>query len=186
VSTHRVREDGDPEFQIIASIAATLRPDYMREGIDDPWSNSPFGWIRPLPPPTKGTIGVQLIAGWCAAKGLDVIRSRDSQADKVIAGLRVEVKFSLRWENGTYLFQQIRDQDFEYAICLGLSPLEAHAWIIPKPILMEHATPQHTGRGGKDTFWIRVDGLSPQPWLHEFGGTLSEAFEVLKRFRSSR
>lgn len=180
MSRYTARGHSDTDYQILASIATTLKSSYVREGVDDPWSSSPFGWIRHLPPATKGSIGVQLVAGWCAAKGFDVVNAGDSEADKVIAGLRVEVKFSLRWENGTYLFQQIRDQRFDYGICLGVSPLEAYVWVIPKSVLLQRATPQHTGRGGRDTFWIRVNSHDPQPWLAEFGGPLSKAFEVLK------
>jgi hypothetical protein len=54
------------------------------------------------------------VAGWCAAKGLDVTSSRNPEADRVIAGKRVEIKFSTLWESGVYKFQQIRDQDYEY------------------------------------------------------------------------
>ena len=30
-------------FQMLASIAAKLKGDYVREGPDDPWAGSPFG-----------------------------------------------------------------------------------------------------------------------------------------------
>ena len=180
VSSHSIRTTIDADFQLVAAIATTLKADYAAAQ-EDPWLESPFAWLRSLPPATKGSIGVQLVAGWCAAKGLDVSNSRDSEADKIIAGLRIEVKFSLRWANGTYLFQQIRDQNFEHVICLGLSPLEAHAWVVPKAVLVRYATPQHTGRRGKDTLWLRVTPSAPHSWQSEFGGSLSEAFEVLKR-----
>ena len=39
-----------------------------------------------------GSIGEQLVAGWFAAKGLDVLRTGDSEADRVIDGKRVEIK----------------------------------------------------------------------------------------------
>jgi len=98
----------DPEVQLLASIAATLKADYVREGSADPWAGSPFAWIRTRPSRQVGKIGEQLVSGWCAAKGLDVVASHDSQADRVIAGRRVEIKFSTLWESGSYTFQQLR------------------------------------------------------------------------------
>jgi hypothetical protein len=44
----------------------------------------------------------------------------------LINGHRVEIKFSTLWQEGIYNFQQIRDQNYEYAVCLGISPFEAH------------------------------------------------------------
>jgi hypothetical protein len=88
----------DPEVLMLATIAGTLKGDYVREGPDDPWAGSPFAWIRTRPSRQVGKIGEQLVAGWCAAKGLDVTRSSNSEADRVIAGRRVEIKFSTLWE----------------------------------------------------------------------------------------
>ncbi|PKO20737.1 MAG: hypothetical protein CVU38_18545 [Chloroflexi bacterium HGW-Chloroflexi-1] len=120
----------NPEVLLLASIASTLKGDHVREGAADPWAGSPFAWIRTRPSRQVGKIGEQLVAGWCAAKDLDVVSSGDSQADRVIAGRRVEIKFSTLWESGVYKFQQIRDQDYDFAICLGISPFNAHCWVI--------------------------------------------------------
>jgi hypothetical protein len=174
----------DPEVQMLASIASVLRDDYIREGAADPWAGSPFAWIRTLPSRQVGKIGEQLVSGWSAAKGLDVTASPDSEADRIIAGHRVEIKFSTLWASGVYKFQQLRDQNYEYAICLGISPFDAHCWIIPKALLHLHVighTPQHTGRGGTDTFWLSFPAIKPPLWLQPTGGTLSAAFSELQR-----
>ena len=60
------------------------------------------------------------------AKGFDVAKSPDSQADRIIAGARAEIKTSTLWKNGVYMFQQLRDQNYAFVICLGISPLNAH------------------------------------------------------------
>ena len=44
-----IRQITDPEVQALASIAAILRSDYVKEGQDDPWGGSPFAWIRTRP-----------------------------------------------------------------------------------------------------------------------------------------
>ena len=108
----------DPEVRLLAAIAASLKQDYVAQADTDPWAGSPFAWIRLLPSRQRGKVGEQLVSGWCAAKGLDVTSSGDSEADRVIAGQRVEVKFSTLWRSGVYKFQQIRDQRYDFLICL--------------------------------------------------------------------
>ena len=126
----------DPDLRLLAAISATLMSDYITPE-NDPWSGSPFAWIKTRPSRQVGSIGEQLVAGWCAAKGLDVTRTGDTEADRVIAGRRVEIKFSTLWESGDYVFQQIRDQRYDIALLLGLSPFEASCWVVPKTILRE-------------------------------------------------
>jgi hypothetical protein len=48
---------------------------------------------------------------------------------------------------------------------------------------------QHGGRGGADTAWIDVSPEKPNEWLSQYGGTLTEAINVLGKltgFRASR
>lgn len=171
----------DPEVRVLAGLAESLRADYESEEAD-PWAESPFGWIKKRPSRQVGAIGEKLVAGWCATKDFDVVRSPDSDADRVIEGHRVEIKFSTLWASGGYTFQQVRDQDYEHLFCLGVSPFDAHAWIIPKSVLHEHVigvTGQHTGAGGTDTAWIGFPADNPPEWIRPYGGTLSEARDVL-------
>ena len=51
-----IRQITDPEVQALASIAAILRSDYVKEGQDDPWAGSPFAWIRTRPSRQVGKI----------------------------------------------------------------------------------------------------------------------------------
>jgi len=172
----------DPDVALLATIASALKGDYVQSGQVDPWAGSPFAWIRALPSRQKGKIGEQLISGWCAAKGLDVTASGDSQADRIIGGWRVEVKFSTLWASGVHKFQQIRDQNYDYLICLGITPFDARSWVMSKDVLREHVighTPQHTGAGGTDTFWISVPRDDPPQWLKPYGGTLAKTFQLL-------
>jgi hypothetical protein len=179
----------DPEVRMLATIASTLKGDYVREGEADLWEGSPFAWIRTRPSRQVGKIGEQLLAGWCAAKGLDVTSSGDSEADRVIAGRRVEIKFSTLWQSGVYKFQQIRDQNYDFAICLGISPFDAHCWVISKTLLRQHVigyTPQHTGKGGTDTFWLSFPATAPPLWLNACGGRLADAYEIMRKWQAGR
>lgn len=139
-----------------------------------------------------GAIGEKLVAGWLAARDFNVTRSGDSDADRVIEGKRVEVKFSTRWENGGYKFQQLRDQNYDLVICLGVSPFDAHCWVIPKADVLrlwrvEHRiASQHGGQNGTDTAWIDVRPENPPEWLAPYGGSLSEGIAVLGRITGFR
>ena len=113
----------DEDVRMLAAIAGTLKADYADE--DSTWSGSPFAWIITRPSRQIGTIGEKLVAGWCAAKDLDVTRPPNSDCDRVINGKRVEIKFSRLWKTGLYKFQQLRDQEYDFAICLGISPFDA-------------------------------------------------------------
>jgi len=175
----------DRDVQILVGIAGTLRADYVDPEDAERWRNSPFAWIRAKPSRQKGKIGEQLVAGWCAAKGFDVVRSPDSEADRIIQGKRVEIKLSTLWKSGVYKFQQFRKQNYDYGICLGLSPFTGHCWVISKSVLRRHVighTPQHGGRRGSDTAWLSFATAEPPAWLGECGGTLAQAARIISSF----
>ena len=111
----------DREVQLLAALAEGLRTEYQTEE-DSSWSHSPFGWIKWQASRRKGAIGEKLVAGWCAARDINVLRSPDAEADRILEGFRTEIKFSTLWANQSYKFQQIRDQDYELLVCLGVSP----------------------------------------------------------------
>lgn len=173
----------DPEVRLLARIAASLEGEYVQDAAM--WAESPFRWIKGRPSRQVGAIGERLVRAWCEAKGISVARSPDSDADLVISGLRIEVKYSSLWtNNGIYKFQQIRDQHYDYCFCLGISPLDAHAWFIPKAELMVDKppalVPQHGGRAGRDTKWLSFPAESPPHWLAPHGGTLDEVRDLIE------
>ncbi len=173
----------DPEVRQLAAIAGIIEQDYRNANTD--WIHSPFGWIKTLPSRSSGAVFESLVAGWCAAKGLDVARSPDSDDDRVISGLRTAIKGSTLWRNGSYKFQQLRDQDYSIVVCLGVSPFDAHCWVIEKVAVMECwdngvIRSQHGGATGSDTAWITVNPANPPSWLRPYGGTLNEGFARLQ------
>lgn len=173
----------DAEVQLLASIASLLEQDYVRPN-GDPWEGSPFQWIQSRPSRQKGAIGEALVAGWAAAKGFSVAKNIGSDADRVINGYRIEIKYSNLWtDTGGFKFQQIRDQEYDYCLCLGLSPWDAQAWLIPKAELMTDLkiglTHQHGGSAGQDTRWLSFQADSAPLWLAQFGGRLNDVKDLL-------
>lgn len=176
-----------PEFELLSSAANFIRPEFERG--TSIWSGSPFEWVLALPSGSKGKLGKRLVYQWCAIKGLSIDSSPDSQADMLINGHRVEIKFSTLWAAGIYKFQQIRDQEYEYAVCLGISPFEAHCWVTSKSLLKRHVIGhlgQHTGISGRETAWFSVNPQNPPKWLASTGGTLEQAYSVLKSLSPRR
>jgi hypothetical protein len=176
-----------PEFELLATAASYIKSEFEED--NTAWSGSPFEWVLKLPSGSKGKLGKRLVYQWCAIKGLSLDSSPDSDADMLINGHRVEIKFSTLWKVGIYKFQQIRDQNYEYSVCLGISPFEAHCWVISKLILRKNVIGhlgQHTGSTGQETSWITVNPNDPPYWLTPCGGTLERAFSVLKSLSPRR
>ncbi len=179
----------DHHVELLVSASEDLKADYP---VDiSQWEGSPFEWIISRPARQRGKIGEQLVSRWCRAMGFRVERSPDQEADRIVEGRRTEIKFSSRWKSGKYTFQQLRDQDYEIVICLGLSPFDAHCWVLTKDTVMQKwraedaVRTQHGGRTGSDTAWFKVDPLNAPTWLRSRGGSLSAAFKVLQRLLES-
>jgi len=165
----------DSEVRVLAGISATLQAEYTQP--DDAWVGSPFAWIKTRPSRQVGAIGEKLVAGWLAARDFSVSRSKNSDADRIIEEKRVEVKFSTLWTNKpVYRFQQFRDQEYDFVICLGVSPFDAHCWAIDKAEILHRwrvtgeIPSQHAG--GVETAWLSVEPGDPPDWISAHGGTL--------------
>lgn len=146
------------EHRELVSISQILSREYQDE--NKQWQGSPFEWIKHRPSRSIGAIGEKIVSSWLALHDYNISRSPDSQADRLIEGKRVEIKFSTQWKNGTYLFEQIRDQNYDFAIFLGVSPHDAHCWVVPKSDILRMwkvenvLTPQHGGASGFYTITV--------------------------------
>lgn len=176
----------EPSVQLLADLSNQLRLRHPKGRRYESWVDSQFSWILPLAPSSRGAIGKKLISEYLTKEGFVVVRSPGRGADRLINGVPATIKMSTRWETGQYWFQQFRDQNYEIAICLGLSPSDAHCWALPKRVIWEQRRKggipsQHAGTAGKDTAWLHVDPDAPQEWLREWGGKLSEITSVMER-----
>lgn len=173
-----------PEVKLLAALSEKLQPEYVEE--NNMWKGSPFEWIQTLPSHTKGSIGEKIVKSWIAVNNLDIVHTSNSDTDIIIHGNKVEIKYSNLWRNGCYAFQQLRDQDYDYCFCLGISPFDAHAWFIPKAELMveqECLKPQHTGKQGSETKWLQFKADNPPAWLEPYGGSLEDVVKIIKSIR---
>jgi hypothetical protein len=146
------------------------------------WDESPFNWIRGLPPASKGAIGRYIGSGLLQAYGFSPTTHR---YELRLNGQKILARMALKWEGNIIKFQNIRDVDFNHVLCLGLYPNKAFAWLIPKNQIWLNrvvrkdrpgVTSQHKGADA----WINIDPANPQSWLKVYGGTIDEMIKVAK------
>lgn len=169
------------EFIQLASFAGAFQKiEDKNKDQSDIWKNSPFEWILQLPAAKKGKLARFLITSWCNSKGIRVKPAKGAKnlALDINDSLAV-VKMSTRWIDGKYQFQQVRDSGYDYVICLGISPFEAHCWVFKLDYAIKHATLQHKGLKGGE-YWIGIDPISPESWTVGRGGKLEDAYKILK------
>lgn len=170
------------EYRALVTISDVLRKKYLKNS--RAWDNSPFAWIKHRPSRSIGAIGEKIVSMWLAMHDFNVSRSNDTEADRLVEGIRTEIKFSTLWENGNYCFQQIRDQKYDLLLLLGISPHDAHCWVLKKRDIIDlwkikHViSGQHTGQQSTETAWIQVPP-NTKSFLSPYGGTLEIAIERL-------
>jgi hypothetical protein len=167
-----------PEFETFLLANEDAKSDMGAALTLAPWEGSPFEWLLTLPSRKRGKAGELLVSHWLGRMRYQVDSPASSGHDRIVEGRSVEIKMSTLWGSGDYVFQQLRDQDYEFVILLGISPPVAHVWIVPKHVAWEAATPQHGGAEGTDTRWIHIRADQPPEWLAPFGGSLETAAEV--------
>ena len=170
------------DFIMLAATSVQLQKEELKK--NDLWASSPFEWILQLPARQKGKIARQLIVSWIERKGIIADRPKDPGENLIIRGEKFAIKFSTLWSTGTYKFQQIRKDGYDYLLCFGLSPNEVHCWIFTREYtrenIIKNATLQHKGEKGGE-YWINIHPKHPPKWAEDFGGTLDQAYQVLNK-----
>ena len=172
--------DKTKAFEILEAISEDMSRRYFEER-SQAWADSPFQWLRILSSRTRGKAGKEMVEKLFRQQEIPIVKSPGSDSDLLVAGKRVGIKFSTLWQGGIYCFEQIRDQDYEILVCLGLSPHSAHAWIAKKSeIVWGDMRNQHGGAEGRDTWWIQFEPPHcPHGWMHPTNGDLSRLIEIL-------
>lgn len=172
----------DGSISTLEGAFEAAREELSAAASEDPWSTSPYKWLRELQSRTRGKAGEQIIAGWLTSEGFTVGKASSSNSDRSVELTQVEIKLSTQWDSGEFRFQQIRDQDYRFVILLGVMPQELKVWILPKKVALKHSTPQHTGKGGAETRWLAFDATNPPKWMSRYGGNAQDAIAAVRRY----
>ena len=151
------------------------------------WAGSPFEWLRRKPFGEAAAFAIAVAVGYCAAWYLNVSRKSAEVEDRLIEGRRLSFTFSFLSQTGSYEFCDITDRNYDYLTCIGISPFDAHCWLIPKDLVRQHIIgrlPQCGWRNGRDSFRLSFAPNDPPDWLRDCGGKLRDAFRILRGFRS--
>jgi hypothetical protein len=147
------------------------------------WDNSPFNWIRALPPASKGAIGRDIGSGLLFAYGFT---PGAYKYELRVNGQGVLVRVAMKWKGNIVKFQNIRDITFDHVLCIAIYPKGAYAWLIPRgeiwrdnAVRTDHPeiTRQHKGADA----WMSIDPKNPPAWMKPYGGTIEEMIKVAKR-----
>jgi hypothetical protein len=166
-------------FKTLVSITDSLIANYPASTA---WDDSPFNWIRGLPPASKGAIGRDIGSGLLYAYGFTPGAYR---YELRVNGQGVLVRVAMKWKGNIVKFQNVRDVKFDHVLCIALYPKNTYAWLIPKneiwlnqSVRNDHSgvTRQHKGADA----WIHVDPKNVQSWLKPYGGTIEEMIKVAK------
>lgn len=145
------------DYQRLASVASYLQQNFDTQ--NEMWKGSPFEWLRQLSARRKRKFGRILISSWFKNEGLDIEKTRDVSETLEVKGNKIAFKFSTLWTTGEYKFQQIREDGYDYVLCFGISPFEAHAWVFEREYILAHASKQHKAGKGAE-YWISIDRKS--------------------------
>jgi len=138
------------------------------------WEGSKFQSFRNIPSPkSKGSQGEKLVEQLMQSLGHKVLKAGSTNYDRVINGHRTEIKVSTTWneELNNWTWQQIRDQDYDRIIFVGINPNEIFVWWATKGdlcqyVLGDDSKRQHAGKdGGQELYWIQ--GAGRQEWFRD-------------------
>lgn len=150
------------------------------QGKNDQWKDSPFEWVLQLPPRTKSKLGKHLVMTYLLSNGIELQDTGIKSGVGFIANNKIiSIKFSTLWERGYYKFQQIRENGYDYLLCFGLAPNNAHCYIFEKDYVLSHAQVQHKGTGSAE-YWISFNPSNPDQWVKLYGDTIDKAITIIK------
>ena len=138
-----------------------------------------LSFVRSLSSSSFGAHGRRELLIFLSKHGFQVgKKAGEGHYHAMINDKKVVIKISTIWKGGkSYVFQQIKDGDWDYLLCFGISSTEDNLWIMSREDI--YTIPgQHTGMGAKETKWIHI---SPEEIKPDYlkGGTLGEGLEAI-------
>lgn len=152
----------------------------IKELIDnDPYADSPFRELKALSSKRKGAWFERIVESILRSKGYIVEKPSHTDHDRIVNGLKMEIKGSFMWGSSEgFRWQQIRsNQDYDFICFLAVYPYSLDLKGAPKSVVLkEVATPTgeglyiHNQHGGKTknsgTYFIQGP-IKDFPWLEE-------------------
>jgi hypothetical protein len=122
-----------------------------------------------MDPHQRGKLGELFIKLLAKDLGFDVSDPDPGHGDTVINGDDVEVKFTRQTEVGSFVVNQIRDQEYLYVALVVMTPVRIELFTIPKDKLInnQHTHGQHGGNGSSETKIYTAK--SYQELIYDFG-----------------
>ena len=135
------------------------------------WLTSPFLWLRMLGPSPTGAAGESIVKHWLSSKGFVPVDKRlNSGHDCVVQGLKIEIKVGTQWKgSGDFGWFQIRDQDYDVLLLVGIEPFAVSIYAPPKELAWEHAEQQQGGNQGPGCRKIQWRGAEVPEWIKPYG-----------------
>jgi hypothetical protein len=176
-------------YDLLVNRSAVIHQGYpeVKTEEDEAWEGSPFDWFRKRPSATKGKIGRDFAASLIEDSGFKIVRRGIALK---VNGKTIRVKLSLMWGAGSLTFEQIKDDPFDYLICIGLYPENSYGWLIPKDEMIVKGNAQgrlgfrgqHVRPGENPSdFWIKgLNPVDPFEWLWPYGGTTDTLQRVIR------
>lgn len=142
---------------------------------DAAWNASPYGNVRTLSPAKRGALGIDLVSSWAQQSGIPV-GSRWPHGI-TLAGHKVQVKMSTRWNDGQYVFQLPVSPEADLVALVGVSPAHMNLWIVTEALAVTHASSV-----GANKSWLVINADNGEGWTKRYGGTLRHATDVFTAF----
>lgn len=144
------------------------------------FTGMPFEFILGLDPHQRGKLGENFVELLAKEFGFFVSMAKPGCGDRNIEGINTEIKFARQKEDGGFLVNQIRNQDYVYVVIVAMTPHKIELFTLPKSILIHHPSTvgQHGGNGATETRIYNARSFSQM--VDDFG-----EFMGIDIFRSS-
>jgi hypothetical protein len=137
--------------------------------------SSPFAWMIPLPPVSKGRAGQIMVAELMQANGYSVTKAKGIAQSLAVTKGVVKVKVCLEWDTGAFVFEQIEDDNYDFLAMLGLRHHDAFFWLCSKPVALTNSAAQHK----RPSRWVVFQPTAPPAWLAPHGGHIGNTAATL-------
>lgn len=137
--------------------------------------DSPFAWMIPLAPVSKGRAGLMVVRELMHMNGYITRDAKGiAQSFITVKGV-VKVKTSLLWDNGTFVFEQIEDDPYDFLAMLGLMHHDACFWLCTKKLALTNSHDQHKSQSR----WLVFEPSCVPTWLSNHGGHIDMIADTL-------